>query len=81
MHLALVFGEGETVRVPAQGPLASLGIDRNPEIINQIRARDALGLVLGKLRVPGTRQIHLGESRGADECGGQQQPAKGSRAT
>ena len=64
VDLALVLRERQTVRIPAQGPLASLGVDRNAEIIDQIRARECAPAGLRKIAGPRCRTDPLGRMRG-----------------
>ncbi|MNC85446.1 hypothetical protein D3C83_10450 [compost metagenome] len=46
MRAALVLGQGQARRIPAVGPLAGSGIDRQAQIVAELGTRTALRLIL-----------------------------------
>src|SRR5690349_20433414 len=59
VDLALMFGKSEAVRVPAQGPLARFGVDRETQKVDQRGSRDTLIKVFLVYRAPFADQTEL----------------------
>ena len=57
MRLALMLGQREDRRVPAVGVQACRLVDRNPQVVADVRTGNALRLILVKPRRPLTREI------------------------
>ena len=61
VDLALVFLQGQSQRVPAEGPLARRVAHGKPEVVDQGGPGDALGLILLVTGAPDTGKVSLTE--------------------
>ena len=61
VHLALMLLHGQSRRVPAQSPLTRFFVDRQSQVVGQLRTRYALRLILVVPGIPGAGQIDLGQ--------------------
>ena len=63
VHLALMLGQRQPRRIPAERPLARAVGDRQTEVVAELRTGNALGLIFGKARAQASRQVGRGPCR------------------